>query len=259
MRRPTQHQQVAANNTTMMSSRRLLFFPSFSSTLCLLLLFGTTPHVTSFVFPKGSTFHNTNTNTSTNTNRRRKERLEDSPSGLHNAIDRDYDLRAVREQNDISIEYCTGCRWMLRSAWMAQEALSTFKNEIASVTLIPVRSPAPGGIFVSVSMICRADACLFMCVCGCTRLYSVRLGWVLEEWIYKLRTESAEYQRNLPPVQPHCLLLRCSLSSFSCSSRSSSSCAHSVYTFTFYRGYVGMEMRSCGIANKREVSPKHRT
>ena len=43
----------------------------------------------------------------------------------------------------ISITYCTQCNWMLRSAWMAQELLSTFSLELGSVTPIP----GTGGIF----------------------------------------------------------------------------------------------------------------
>ncbi|WP_412175611.1 SelT/SelW/SelH family protein [Albidovulum litorale] len=43
----------------------------------------------------------------------------------------------------ISITYCTGCNWLLRSGWMAQELLSTFGTDIGSVTLIP----GTGGIF----------------------------------------------------------------------------------------------------------------
>lgn len=43
----------------------------------------------------------------------------------------------------IDIHYCTGCRWMLRSAWMAQELLTTFEDEIAELTL----HPGSGGIF----------------------------------------------------------------------------------------------------------------
>jgi selenoprotein W-related protein len=43
----------------------------------------------------------------------------------------------------LSITYCTQCNWLLRSAWMAQEVLSTFSAEIAAVTLIP----GTGGIF----------------------------------------------------------------------------------------------------------------
>ena len=41
------------------------------------------------------------------------------------------------------ITYCTQCNWMLRSAWMAQELLSTFSLELASVSLVP----GTGGIF----------------------------------------------------------------------------------------------------------------
>lgn len=37
----------------------------------------------------------------------------------------------------ITIEYCPGCRWLLRSGWMAQELLSTFEQEIEEVTLKP--------------------------------------------------------------------------------------------------------------------------
>ena len=44
----------------------------------------------------------------------------------------------------IEITYCTGCRWMLRAAWMAQELLSTFEQELAGVTL----RPGEGGVFV---------------------------------------------------------------------------------------------------------------
>ena len=37
----------------------------------------------------------------------------------------------------IEIEYCTGCRWLLRAAWMAQELLTTFEKELRGVTLVP--------------------------------------------------------------------------------------------------------------------------
>ncbi len=43
----------------------------------------------------------------------------------------------------LTIRYCTQCNWLLRSAWMAQEILSTFSQEIGSVTLVP----GTGGIF----------------------------------------------------------------------------------------------------------------
>ena len=35
---------------------------------------------------------------------------------------------------NVRITYCTGCRWMLRSAWMCQELLTTFEEELHSVT-----------------------------------------------------------------------------------------------------------------------------
>jgi selenoprotein W-related protein len=43
----------------------------------------------------------------------------------------------------IEIHYCTQCRWLLRSAWMAQELLSTFDGDIESLTL----RPGTGGVF----------------------------------------------------------------------------------------------------------------
>ena len=43
----------------------------------------------------------------------------------------------------VEIHYCTQCRWLLRAAWLAQELLTTFENEIGEVALIP----ATGGTF----------------------------------------------------------------------------------------------------------------
>ena len=37
----------------------------------------------------------------------------------------------------IRVEYCTGCKWLLRAAWTAQELLSTFEKELAEVSLAP--------------------------------------------------------------------------------------------------------------------------
>jgi selenoprotein W-related protein len=42
----------------------------------------------------------------------------------------------------IDIEYCTGCRWMMRAAWTAQELLSTFEGDLDKVSLLP--SPTSG-------------------------------------------------------------------------------------------------------------------
>jgi len=38
---------------------------------------------------------------------------------------------------EIEIEYCPGCRWLLRAAWTAQELLTTFEKELGSVALKP--------------------------------------------------------------------------------------------------------------------------
>lgn len=47
------------------------------------------------------------------------------------------------EKPIVEIEYCTQCRWLLRAAWMAQELLVTFEDELGGITLIPGR----GGVF----------------------------------------------------------------------------------------------------------------
>lgn len=39
----------------------------------------------------------------------------------------------------IRIHYCTQCQWLLRSAWYAQELLSTFGEELEEVALVPSR------------------------------------------------------------------------------------------------------------------------
>jgi len=50
---------------------------------------------------------------------------------------------AMIEKPSITIHYCTQCNWLLRSAWMAQELLQTFADDLASVTL----KPGTGGVF----------------------------------------------------------------------------------------------------------------
>ncbi len=43
----------------------------------------------------------------------------------------------------VDIRYCTQCRWLLRAAWLAQELLTTFEQELGEVAL----RPGTGGIF----------------------------------------------------------------------------------------------------------------
>lgn len=45
--------------------------------------------------------------------------------------------------NTVEITYCTGCKWLLRATWMAQELLTTFEDELDGLTL----RPGTGGIF----------------------------------------------------------------------------------------------------------------
>lgn len=43
----------------------------------------------------------------------------------------------------VTIVYCSQCRWLLRASWMAQELLTTFDSELDELTL----KPGTGGIF----------------------------------------------------------------------------------------------------------------
>jgi selenoprotein W-related protein len=51
---------------------------------------------------------------------------------------------AAQRTPRVEIEYCVGCRWMMRAAWTAQELLTTFESELAEVALVPGRT---AGIF----------------------------------------------------------------------------------------------------------------
>ena len=46
-------------------------------------------------------------------------------------------------QPRIEVEYCTQCRWLARAAWIAQELLGTFADEVGEVALVP----GTGGVF----------------------------------------------------------------------------------------------------------------
>lgn len=45
----------------------------------------------------------------------------------------------------ITIEYCPKCGWMLRAAYMAQELLNTFTDELHGVLLVPSET---GGAYI---------------------------------------------------------------------------------------------------------------
>lgn len=52
-------------------------------------------------------------------------------------------------KKNITIEYCPKCHWLLRAAYMAQELLTTFEDELASVTLKPSEIAGRYTIFVN--------------------------------------------------------------------------------------------------------------
>src|SRR5690606_5754696 len=39
----------------------------------------------------------------------------------------------------VEIHYCPRCRWLMRAAWMAQELLTPFSDELGEVALVPSR------------------------------------------------------------------------------------------------------------------------
>jgi selenoprotein W-related protein len=47
------------------------------------------------------------------------------------------------DPTSVTITYCTQCRWLFRAAWLAQELLTAFEQELAGVTL----APDSGGVF----------------------------------------------------------------------------------------------------------------
>jgi selenoprotein W-related protein len=49
----------------------------------------------------------------------------------------------ARMRSRVEIEYCRQCRFHLRAAWLAQELLFTFEDELAEVAL----RPGSGGVF----------------------------------------------------------------------------------------------------------------
>jgi selenoprotein W-related protein len=50
---------------------------------------------------------------------------------------------STNDRPRVAIQYCTQCRWLLRAAWMAQELLTTFEQDLGEVALLP----GTGGIF----------------------------------------------------------------------------------------------------------------
>lgn len=53
----------------------------------------------------------------------------------------------------IIIEYCPKCGWLLRAAYMAQEILTTFADDVKSVTLQPAEISGRFSIYLDDEMI----------------------------------------------------------------------------------------------------------
>lgn len=49
----------------------------------------------------------------------------------------------------ITIEYCPKCGWMLRAAYMAQEFLTTFADELKGVMLLPSETGGRYTVFIN--------------------------------------------------------------------------------------------------------------
>jgi selenoprotein W-related protein len=69
--------------------------------------------------------------------------MHDGPAGAKPGSDVTVEGAARPGRPRVAITYCTQCNWLLRSAWMAQELLSTFRDDLGEVALVP----ATGGAF----------------------------------------------------------------------------------------------------------------
>ena len=53
-------------------------------------------------------------------------------------------MSEAKAKAEVVIAYCTQCQWLLRAAWLAQELLSTFGDDLGKVSLVP----GTGGVFL---------------------------------------------------------------------------------------------------------------
>jgi selenoprotein W-related protein len=64
----------------------------------------------------------------------------------------DMTIPAKTTFHHVSIQYCTKCRWMLKSFWLAQELLSTFgKDDLDAVTIVPSFDDNKGNFAIRLS------------------------------------------------------------------------------------------------------------
>lgn len=55
----------------------------------------------------------------------------------------------MKDENRLVVEYCTKCKFMMRSAWIAQELLQTFEGDVDEVALRPSLVPGIWQILVN--------------------------------------------------------------------------------------------------------------
>ena len=72
-----------------------------------------------------------------------------SQTGQYEDLDQVTKLVAPR----VTIEYCTGCRWLLRAGWTAQELLTTFENELDEVAIRPGKRTGVFNVWVGNSLV----------------------------------------------------------------------------------------------------------
>ncbi|MBT8042089.1 MAG: SelT/SelW/SelH family protein [Pontiella sp.] len=53
------------------------------------------------------------------------------------------------QENKVTIEYCSKCKFMMRSAWIAQELLQTFDGDLDEAALRPSLAPGIWQIFAN--------------------------------------------------------------------------------------------------------------
>lgn len=55
----------------------------------------------------------------------------------------------MEQKNSVTIEYCSKCKFMMRSAWVAQELLQTFEGDIDEAVLKPSKVPGIWRIYAN--------------------------------------------------------------------------------------------------------------
>jgi len=72
--------------------------------------------------------------------------IQSMPSGYSQSTENLLTIKTPQASSTkptIRFVYCTGCKWMLRTAWMMQELLSTFELEIGNIVI----EPGTGAVF----------------------------------------------------------------------------------------------------------------